>query len=117
MLFRSNDATRNFVGERELSLMKKDAILLNLGRGPIIDEKALAQALLKGEIGGAGLDVLCVEPMAADSPLLAVKDSTRLIITPHIGWATVEARQRCVDEVAKNIEAYLAGRERNCVTK
>ncbi len=112
-----NDATRNFVGERELSLMKKDAILLNLGRGPILDEKALAQALLKGEIGGAGLDVLCVEPMAADSPLLAVKDSTRLIITPHIGWATVEARQRCVDEVAKNIEAYLAGRERNCVTK
>ncbi|MDE7324828.1 MAG: D-2-hydroxyacid dehydrogenase [Lachnospiraceae bacterium] len=112
-----NDTTRNFVGELELSWMKKDAILLNLGRGPIVDEQALARVLLNGSIGGVGLDVLSAEPMAANSPLLAIQDSTRLIITPHIGWATVEARQRCVDEVAKNIEAYLSGQKRNCVTK
>lgn len=111
-----NDATRDFVGERELSWMKKDAVLLNLGRGPIVNQEALAKALLAGRIGGAGLDVLTVEPMAADNPLLAVQDSSRLIITPHIGWATTEARQRCVDEVAENIKSYLAGGERNRVT-
>lgn len=111
-----NEATRNFVGERELSWMKPDAVLLNLGRGPIIDEEALAKALLEERIGGAGLDVLATEPMAVDNPLLNVQDSTRLIITPHIAWATTEARQRCVDEVALNVKAFLAGEERNCVT-
>lgn len=112
-----NSATENFVGERELSLMKKDAVLLNLGRGAIVDQEALARALLNERIGGAGLDVLTAEPMAADNPLLAVQDSTRLIITPHIAWATTEARQRCADEVARNIKAYMAGQERNCVNK
>lgn len=110
-----NEATRNFVGERELSWMKRDAVLLNLGRGSIIDQEALAKALLEERIGGAGLDVLTIEPMAADNPLLKVQDSTRLIITPHIAWATTEARQRCVDEVARNVEAFLAGKERNVV--
>lgn len=110
-----NNATRNFVGQQELSMMREDAVLLNLGRGAIVDQKALAEALLNKKIGGAGLDVLTAEPMAADNPLLMVQDSARLIITPHIGWATTEARQRCVDEVAQNISAYLQGRERNCV--
>lgn len=112
-----NPATKNFVGWEELSLMKRDAVLLNLGRGAIVDQEALARALLEEKIGGAGLDVLSVEPMAEDNPLLAVQDSTRLIITPHIGWATTEARQRCVDEVVQNIRAYLQNQERNCVTK
>lgn len=112
-----NPATKNFVGWEELSLMKRDAILLNLGRGAIVDQEALARALLEEKIGGAGLDVLTVEPMAEDNPLLAIQDSTRLIITPHIAWATTEARQRCVDEVVQNIRAYLQNRERNCVTK
>ena len=112
-----NPATKNFVGWEELSLMKRDAILLNLGRGAIVDQEALARALLEEKIGGAGLDVLTVEPMAEDNPLLAIQDSTRLIITPHIAWATAEARQRCVDEVVQNIRAYLQNRERNCVTK
>ncbi len=111
-----NGATKDFVGEKELSWMKKDAVLLNLGRGPIVNQKALAKALLEERIGGAALDVLTQEPMAADNPLLAVQDSTRLIITPHIAWATTEARQRCVDEVALNVKAYLAGKERNLVT-
>lgn len=107
------EATRGLVGERELAWMKEDAVLLNLGRGPIVDEKALASALKNGRIGGAGLDVLTQEPMAADNPLLEIQDSTRLIITPHIAWATVEARQRCADEVYENIRAFLAGQERN----
>ena len=111
-----NNATRELITKRELSLMKKDSILLNLGRGPIIKEEDLAEALLAGTIGGAGLDVLSVEPMLADNPLYAVQDSARLVITPHIGWATTEARQRCADEVFENMKAFLSGEERNIVT-
>ena len=111
-----NNATRELITKRELSLMKKDAILLNLGRGPIIKEEDLAEVLLAGTIGGAGLDVLSVEPMLADNPLYAVQDSARLVITPHIGWATTEARQRCADEVFENMKAFLNGEERNIVT-
>lgn len=95
--------------------MKKTGVLLNLGRGKIIDEEALTWALEEEEIAGAGLDVLSEEPMGKDNPLLKIKDSTRLIITPHIGWATVEARRRCLSEVYENITAYLRGEERNLV--
>ncbi len=110
-----NEDTLNLVDREELAMMKKDAVLLNLGRGPIVNQEALAWALENDQIGGAGLDVLTVEPMAADNPLLRVQDSTKLIITPHIGWATVEARQRCVDEVRENILAFMRGEERNLV--
>lgn len=110
-----NDQTMDLMGENELRRMKKSAILLNLGRGPIVNEEALYKALSEDWIAGAGLDVLTVEPMAASNPLSKIKDSTKLIITPHIAWATVEARQRVTDEVYKNIEAYLNGEERNVV--
>ncbi len=109
------EATIDLIGEAELEMMKQDAILLNLGRGPIINQAALADALLAEKIGGAGLDVLTVEPMLADNPLLKVKDSTRLIITPHIAWATVEARNRCAREVYLNLKSYLSGETRNIV--
>ena len=95
--------------------MKESAILLNLGRGPIVNEQALTTALKENWIGGAGLDVLTREPMSADNPLIEIKDSTKLIITPHIAWATVEARQRVTEEVYKNIEAYQKGEKRNIV--
>ena len=108
-----NETTRDFVGEQEFDLMKKDAVLLNLGRGPIVNQEALANALKQDKIGGAGLDVLTVEPMEEGNPLLEIQDSTKLIITPHTAWATVEARQRCADEVCKNIKAFLAGENRN----
>jgi glycerate dehydrogenase len=108
-----NAATQGLIGERELKKMKKEAVLLNLGRGPIIDEQALAKALKENWIGAAGLDVISAEPMEADNPLIEVRDSTKLIITPHIAWATVEARQRVTDEVYKNIEAFRKGEERN----
>lgn len=110
-----NENTRNLITKERLSMMKKEAILLNLGRGPIVNEADLAEALLSDTIGGAGLDVLSVEPMTADNPLIAIKDSTKLIITPHIAWATTEARQRCADEVYENIKAFLQGKERNIV--
>ena len=112
-----NEKTRGLIGEEQLRRMKKDAILLNLGRGPIIDEQALYKALKENWIGGAGLDVLSAEPMKPTNPLIEIQDSTRLIITPHIAWATIEARKRVVEEVYKNIEAFLKGEPRNIVTE
>lgn len=88
--------------------MKPDAILLNLGRGPIVCEADLARALNEGEISAAGLDVICQEPMTADSPLLQVKDRERLLITPHIGWASVEARKHLMEIVAGQIQEAAA---------
>lgn len=112
-----NSDTENLINEEALGKMKSTAFLLNLGRGPIVDENALYKALTEGWIAGAGLDVLRQEPMASDNPLLAVKDSRKLIITPHIAWATVEARRRCVKEVFDNMTAFLRGEERNMVVK
>lgn len=111
-----NSNTFQLMNKEHFALMKKDAILLNLGRGPIIKEDDLAEALQNGTIAAAGLDVLCVEPMAKDNPLLPIKDSTKLLITPHIAWATIEARQRCADEVYENMKAYFRGEKRNIVT-
>ena len=110
-----NGDTENLIDENALQKMKNTAVLLNLGRGPIVNEDALAKALKTGQIAAAGLDVIKVEPMSADNPLLRIKDSNKLIITPHIAWATVEARRRCVQEVYENIKAYLRGEERNIV--
>ena len=93
--------------------MKPSAILLNLARGPIVNEADLVEALETGEIAAAGLDVLSVEPMRPENPLLAIQDSRKLIITPHVAWAPVETRARLLEEVYRNIEAFLKGEERN----
>lgn len=110
-----NKDTDNLINESCFNKMKKNCILLNLGRGPIVNQAALTDALQNDKIAGAGLDVLTNEPMLPDNPLLKIQDSKKLIITPHIAWATVEARQRCADEVMLNIEAFLEGGERNRV--
>jgi glycerate dehydrogenase len=110
-----NRATENLIDQEAFRKMKKSAVLLNLGRGPIVNEEALAEALDTDVIAGAGLDVIKVEPMLPDNPLLRIQDSTKLIITPHIAWATVEARRRCVEEVYENIVSYLQGESRNIV--
>lgn len=110
-----NERTRNLITYRELKLMKKNAILLNLGRGGIVNEADLARALNEGLIAAAGLDVLAQEPINPENPLFTVKDKEKLLITPHIAWASVEARQRLIDEIALNIKAFLEGRERNRV--
>ena len=95
--------------------MKKSAILINVGRGPIINEADLVKALENDEIAAAGLDVLEAEPMKADNPLRTIKDSTKLLITPHIAWATCEARKRLLDDVYRNIVSYYNGEKRNTV--
>lgn len=106
--------TRGLIGEQELALMKPTAVLINTARGGIVDEAALARALSKGIIAGAGVDVLTREPPVDGNPLLAPA-VPNLIVTPHIAWASIEARQRLVDEVTRNIRAFVAGQPRNRV--
>ncbi len=110
-----SDRTRGLINKDALSKMKETAILVNVARGPVVDTQALYDALVTDQIAGAGLDVLEQEPMAKDNPLAQIKDSTKLIITPHMAWASLESRTRLVDEVVKNIEAFLAGENRNVV--
>lgn len=110
-----SDRTRGLINKDALSKMKETAILVNVARGPVVDTRALYDALVTDQIAGAGLDVLEQEPMAKDNPLVQIKDSTKLIITPHMAWASLESRTRLVDEVVKNIEAFLAGENRNVV--
>lgn len=110
-----NEYTKGLMNYEAFSKMKESAYFINVGRGPIVVEEDLARALEEGQIRAAGLDVLCTEPVNADNPLLKICDSEKLIITPHVAWATSEARQRCVDAVAENIRAYLRGEEKNIV--
>ena len=92
--------------------MKSSAIVINTGRGPLIDEQALADALNNGTIAGAGLDVLSAEPPAVDNPLLTAKNC---VITPHIAWASREARKRLIAIAAENLSAYLSANPKNMV--
>ncbi|ACO03240.1 MAG TPA: D-2-hydroxyacid dehydrogenase [Persephonella sp.] len=110
-----NEKTRNLITYDKISLMKPSAILLNLGRGGIVNEEDLARALDEGLISGAGLDVLEKEPIDPYSPLLSIKNRDRLLITPHIAWTSIEARKRLIQEIAENIRAFLNGKERNRV--
>lgn len=106
-----NDSTRGLMDKEAFAKMKKSAVFLNLGRGPIVVEADLAEALNNGIILAAGLDVLSKEPMDKNNPLKNIKDSNRLIITPHIAWASKEARGRLMDIVEKQVEAFLYGEE------
>ncbi|SFQ45550.1 glycerate dehydrogenase [Lachnospiraceae bacterium XBB1006] len=110
-----SDLTRNLIDYAALCKMKNSALLINVARGPIVNNHDLARALQEGILQGAGLDVLEKEPITTDNPLSAIKDSNKLIITPHLAWASVEARIRCVEEVRENIKAFLKGEERNVV--
>lgn len=101
-----------FVNQERLSLMKKTAYLINTGRGPLIDENALADALNHNQIAGAGLDVLSAEPPDKDNPLVYAKNCT---ITPHIAWATQSARQRLLDAIVENIKSFLRGNPQNVI--
>lgn len=108
-----NDQTKYLFNQQAFEKMKETAYLINVGRGPIICETDLAKAIKEGQIAGAGLDVFEKEPFFKDSPLLDIKDPTKLIMTPHIAWATVEARNRVIDEVCLNIESFIRGVKRN----
>ncbi len=107
--------TADLLAKPQFKLMKPTAMLLNVSRGRVINENDLAWALNTGQIAAAGLDVTRHEPMQADDALLQIQDSRKLIITPHIGWASVEARQRAVDEIGLNIAAFQRGEQRNIV--
>lgn len=110
-----NQYTKDLFNYENIKKMKKSAYLINVGRGPIVNDADLAKALNEGEIAGAGLDVLTTEPMPADNPLLAIKDSNKLVITPHNAWATYEARVRLLDEIYNNLNSFINGEERNLV--
>jgi glycerate dehydrogenase len=109
-----NDTTRGLIGARELALMKPDALLINTARGALVDGHALARALRAGRLGGAGIDVLPQEPPPGDDPLLDPK-IPNLIVTPHVAWAAREARQRCLDQMAANINDFVGGGRRSRV--
>ena len=102
-----NEYTQNLMNLDAFKQMKSSAIFLNLGRGPIVVEEDLTIALETGELAAAGLDVLCVEPMQETSPFLRIKDSKRLFITPHIAWASVEARTKLMNIILRQIEDFL----------
>lgn len=105
---------RKMINKDTLSLMKKSAILINTARGPLVDERALAEALSEGIIAGAGLDVLEKEPPESTSPIFSAPN---IVITPHISWATFEARARLMDIAVDNLKAFMAGNPINVVNK
>ena len=102
-----DENTQGLMNQAAFTKMKKTAIFLNLGRGPIVVEQDLADALNEGEIAAAGLDVLSVEPMQAQNPLRSIKDSEKLLITPHIAWASVEARNRMMQIIVEQIKSFF----------
>ena len=102
-----NERTRDLIGTRELKMMKRTAYIINIGRGGIVGETALADAISNGIIAGAGLDVFVKEPLPADNPLLHTSHPERLCLTPHIGWASAEAIGRLVAGIAENINSSL----------
>ena len=102
-----NEYTRGLIGKKQLQLMKSGAYLLNLGRGGIIVEQDLADALDAGIIAGAALDVFTTEPLPANHPFLHLKHPERILLTPHIAWASHQAQQRLINSIAANIKEYL----------
>ena len=110
-----SELSRNFIDAQALKKMKKSAILINVARGPVVNNKELYEALRAGEIKAAGLDVIEKEPLEFSNPLSWLRDSNQIIITPHLAWASVEARTRCVNETAENIKAFMRGENRNIV--
>ena len=98
-----NERTNGLIGEKELAIMKPTAILVNMGRGAIVDEAALAAAVDNGVIAGAGLDVFVTEPLPLDHPYLHMQHPERMSLAPHVAWASIEARTRLISMIADNI--------------
>ena len=103
------EATENLFTYERFCQMKKEAVFINVGRGPIVDEAGLLRALQEEQIAAAALDVLSQEPMAPDNPLLAFRDSRRLLITPHIAWASRESRQLLAEKLRENLKSFAEG--------
>lgn len=103
------DDTYHIINAERLSLMKKSAVLINVARGAVTDEKALAEAVKNKKIGGIGIDVYDSEPLSPDNPLYEIKNLPNVCLTPHMAWGAYEARVRCVCEIAENIKSFLRG--------
>lgn len=112
-----NENTKGLINYEALIKMKSSAILVNMGRGPIVVEKDLARAIEEEQIRGAALDVYETEPVGEDNILLSIKNKDKLILSPHIAWASIEARERLFNEVVENIKAFYNGKDRNRVDK
>ena len=107
-----NHSTREIINASSIARMKRGALLVNTGRGPLVNEKDVADALHSGQLGGYGADVMCQEPPAADNPLFSAPNA---YITPHVGWATYEARQRLMAIATGNVKAFIDGKPVNVV--
>ena len=112
-----NQHTHHLLTYEKFRKMKQTAVLINVARGPVIVDADLAKALNDNLIMGAALDVFEVEPIPKDNPLLNIKDNTKLIMTPHIGWGSLEARSRLIEDIRKSIEAFLNGNPRSVVNQ
>ena len=112
-----NENTKGLINYEALIKMKSSAILVNMGRGPIVVEKDLARAIEEEQIRGAPLDVYETEPVGEDNILLSIKNKDKLLLSPHIAWASIEARERLFNEVVENIKAFYNGKDRNRVDK
>ncbi len=112
-----NDSTRGMIGERELSLMKKSAIIVNAARGAVWDERAVADAVLSGKIGGVGCDVFSHEPFRSGHPFNQLLSLENVILTPHMAWGSYEARVRCFNTIIANIRAYFNGAGQNLIVR
>lgn len=110
-----NEKTHHLIGEKELKMMKKTAVIVNVGRGSVIDEAALQEAIDDGVVAGAALDVYSEEPPKADSPIMNLKNKEKIVYTPHIAWGSVQARERCISMTADNIQAFINGESHNDV--
>lgn len=110
-----NDGTRGLIGEKELAVMKNSAVLINVARGAVTDEAAVARAVLDNKIGGFAADVYSAEPFSKEHPFSALPNRKNVILTPHMAWGAIEARSRCLDEIILNITAFLKGETRNRV--
>ncbi len=105
--------THHLINEKRLSMMKDGAILINVARGSVVDETAVAEAVINKKLGGLGVDAYSIEPMQPDSPYQKILNCENVIFTPHMAWGAIDSRQRCMDEVAKNIESFINGEKRS----
>lgn len=107
--------TRGLIGKNEIAKTKRGVVIVNMARGAVTDEAALAEAVLDGHIGGLGADVFSTEPFPEDHPFFAIRNHPAVLLTPHMSWGAYEARARCLDEVIKNIRAFERSEKRNRV--
>lgn len=108
-----NDGTRGLISRERITMMKNEAIIVNVARGAVCDEAAIADAICEGKLGGVGVDVYSKEPFGQDHPMARIAGLDNVILTPHMAWGSYEARVRCCEEIVLNIESFINGERRN----